>query len=297
MQGGAMFFVQFPHPGAEHNPAGAVMPWNTGEHARKFLVAAGRYLDPADEVRDGELVFWGEWEPPSQVIARWPASGRLPRALHRPYWTRPVDGGWRQNTDPWVWGPQMLYSNCKQTIRPGHRPTAMQRLTPGSVICFGSAIGGEFCVDIVLVVAAAEPWTPADETIGQRTGAAFRACTAESLASGDGSYAMTRLTLYRGATIDDPVEGMYSFVPAMTTGTPIPRFARPPVRLPGLINPASTQSAYGSSRPLPAHVVRDAWEAIRHQILTAGLALAVQLETPPQRSAGADTQAAARKGR
>lgn len=87
---------------------------------------------------------------------------------------------------------------------------------------------------------------------------------------------------------------MYSFVPAMPAAAPYPRFARPPVRLPGLINPASTQSAYGCSRPRPAHVVRDAWEAIRHQVLTAGLALAAQLQTPPQQPAAADVPATAR---
>jgi hypothetical protein len=177
----------------------------------------------------------------------------------------------------------MLYSNCKQTIRPGNRPTSMQHLTRGSVICFGSAISGEFCVDTVLVVASAEPWTSADRAISRRAGDAFDTCTADSLASGDGSYCRARLTLYRGATIGDPVDGMYSFVPAMTGRTRHPRFARPAIRLPGLINPASTQSAYGSSRPRPASVVRDAWEAIRHQLITAGLTLAVELETPPLR--------------
>ncbi|HEX9030397.1 MAG TPA: hypothetical protein VF834_01045 [Streptosporangiaceae bacterium] len=277
-----MYFVQFPHPGGEHVPPGPAMTWNTGDHGRKFLLAAGQYVDQDDDVHHGEFVFWGEWEPPSQLITGWPTSGRLPRALHRPYWHRPAGSGWRQNTDPWVFGPRMLYSNCKQTIRPGNRPTALQRLTRGSVICFGSAIGGEFCADTILVVASAEPWTPADTTIGQRAGDAFAACTAGSLASGDGGYARTRLTLYRGATIDDPVDGMYSFVPALPADGRYPRFARPPIRLPGLINPASTQSAMGASRPRPAREVRDAWEAIRHQVLTAGLVLAVRLETPPQ---------------
>jgi hypothetical protein len=283
-----MFFVQFPHPGAEHNPPGPVMPWNTGDHGRKFLLSGGRYLDHADEVRDGDLVFWGEWEPPSQVITRWPADGRLPRALHRPYWARPAPSGWRQNTDPWVFGGRMFYSNCKQTLRPDFRPTALQRLGQGSVICFGSAINGEFCADTVFVVASAEPWTPADATIGRRAGHAFAVCTAASLASGNDDFADARLTLYRSATYDEPVDGMYSFVPALPAAAGYPRFARPAIRLAGLINPASTQSANGTSWPQPARVVRDAWEAIRHQVLTAGLVLAIQLDTPPQQPAATD---------
>jgi hypothetical protein len=289
-----MFFVQFPHPGGEHNPPGPVMPWNTGNHRRKFLLAPGRYLDQVGEVNDGELVFWGEWEAPSQVINQWPPSGRLPRALHRPYWTLPAGNGWRQNTDPWVFGERMLYSNCKQTLGPDNRPTSLQRLTRGSVICFGSAIDGEFCADTVLPVASAAPWTPADATIGRRAGRAFAACTVDSLASGDGSYAGTRLMLYQGATVEEPVDGMYSFVPALPVSGEYPRFARPPVRLPGLINPASTQSAYGCNRPRPAQVVRDAWEAIRQQVLTAGLVLAVQLDTPTRRPAEADVPATTR---
>ena len=188
----------------------------------------------------------------------------------------------------------MLYSNCKQTLGPANRPTSLQRLTRGSVICFGSAIDGEFCANTVLAVASATPWTPADATIGRRAGRAFAACTAESLASGDGSYARTRLMLYQGATIKDPVDGMYSFVPALPASGEYPRFARPPVRLPCLINPASTQSAYGCNRPRPAQVVHDAWEAIRQQVLTAGLVLAVQLDTPTRRPAEVDVPATTR---
>jgi hypothetical protein len=158
-------------------------------------------------------VFWGEWEPPPQVIARWPPNDRLRLALHRPYWYRPAGNGWRQNTDPWAFGERMSYSNCKQTIRPGNRPTALQRL------------------------------------------------------------------------IDDTVDGMHSFIPALPAEGRHPRFARPPVRLPGLINPASTQSAMGANRSRPAQQVRDAWEAIRHEILSTGLNLAVELDTPPRRPA------------
>ena len=289
---GQVFFVQFPHPGGEHHPPGAAMPWNVGTHRRKFLLAPGRYLGPDDDVvQAAELALWAEWEPPSQIIARWPVRGQLPRALHRPYWTYPVGAGLRQNTDPWVWGQRMLYSNCKQTHGPAHRPTSMQRLTRGSVICFGSAIGSDFCADTVLVIASAQPWTAADETIGRRLGQAFRACTAGAIASGDGSWARVGFTLFRGATFADPVEGMYSFVPAMPVRGDYPRFARPPIRLPGLINPASRQAAKGSHRPRPAPVVRDAWEAIRHQILTAGLVLAVQIATPHRRGGVADIPA------
>ena len=88
---------------------------------------------------------------------------------------------------------------------------------------------------------------------------------------------------------------MYSLFPAMPVGPPVPRFAGPPpIRLPSLFNPASKQAANGSAQPRPAQQVRDAWEAIRHQILTAGLVLAVSLETPPKTNAGPPVPASSR---
>jgi hypothetical protein len=273
----AGFFVQFPHPGGEHNPPTDDMPWNTGHHRRKFLVAPGRYLDGDDQLGEADLVFWAEWEPPSRVECRWPAAGRLPRALHRPYWGEPTRRV-RQNTDPWVWGDRMIYSNCKQVFGPQRRPTSMQRLTCGSVICFGSTIDGEFCADTVFVVASAEPWVPADAG-DLDVDDAFRTCTAGSIAAGRRDAHLS-LTLYRAATVQDPVEGMFSFVPARRAEAEEPRFARPPIRLPGFINSSSRQSTWGSRRPLPMDTLRDAWEAVRHQVLAADLLLAVRLHTP-----------------
>jgi hypothetical protein len=88
------------------------------------------------------------------------------------------------------------------------------------------------------------------------------------------------LTLYRGATLDDPVEGMFSFVPARRADAADPRFPRPPILLPGFINPSNRRSTWGSRRPLPMDALRNAWEALRHQVLAADLLLAVQLQTP-----------------
>lgn len=78
---------------------------------------------------------------------------------------------------------------------------------------------------------------------------------------------------------------MYSFVPALpAAGDDPPRFARPVIRLDGLINPASRQSTWGSHRPMPVAAVRDAWEIVRDQVLAADLMLAVYLDTPPEQA-------------
>ena len=277
-------FVQFPHPGREHAPRTGDMGWNTGDHRRKFLHTKGRYLDEDDAVRSGELVFWGEWEPPSEIPCRWTRSDQLPRALHRPCWYRPP-GDWpRQNTDPWVFGSQMRYSNCKQVRRlPGSaetEPTAMQELPVGSVICFGSTIQGEFCLDTVFVMASAEPWVPS-EIEALEVDEAFKVCTGQSLAAAD-EHADQPFTLYRGATFEDPVEGIYSFVPARRADDADPRFPRPGIRLPDLINPTSTQAARGLREPRTVAEVQQAWNEVRCQVLQADLLLGVWLNTPPR---------------
>jgi hypothetical protein len=270
-------FVQFPHPGGEHNPRTEQMPWNTDQHRRKFLVTRGRYVDADECTGEADLAFWGEWEAPSRVARRWPVAGRMPRALHRPYWYEPETNGYRQNTDPWVFGERMIYSNCKQVIGRSRRPTSMQSLARGSVICFGSTIDGEFCVDTVFVVASREPWVPVrvdDLEIDE----AFKTCTGGSVATRQGDAHMN-LTLYRGATVEDPVEGMFSFVPAAPAEADDPRFLRPSLES-RFINAASRQSTWGSKRLLAMDTVRDAWQDVRHQVLGGGLMLAVGLRTP-----------------
>ncbi len=251
------------------------MPWNAHQHHhRKFLLAPGRYIDGHDRIGESELVFWGEWEPPSRIVRRWPQAGRLPRALHRPYWVEPPAG---QNTDPWVWGERMIYSNCKQLVGPGRRPTSMQRLTRGSVICFGSIIDGEFCVDTVFVVASAEHWVP-DEVSDLDVNDAFKTCTGNAIRAA-GRDGHVPLTLYRGATFDDQVEGMFSFVPARRADADDLRFRRPALYS-RLINRFSRQSTWGSRRPLSLSTVRNAWEEVLHQVMASDLVPAIWIQTP-----------------
>jgi hypothetical protein len=273
------YFVQFPHPGGQHLPPTDEMPWNTGDHKRKFLRSRGRYLD-GDVVREDELVFWGEWEPQSRVVRRWSASDGLPRALHEPCWTPLAGQGFRQNTDPWIWGDTMLYSCCKQIVGPARSATWLQRLTRGSVICFGSSVAGRFCLDTVFVVASAAPWTAGDLD-GLEADEAFLACTADPVArSRDRDVP---LTLYRAATYGAPVDGMFSFIPARHAADPDPRFERPPIALPGMVNPASRQAPSGSRQPLDAATIAEAWQAVLAQVTSVDLLAAVSLEVPPRR--------------
>ena len=270
-----VFVVQFPHPNAEHVLGnGSRMPWNTGDHGRKFLLSAGRSVDPQGRAKDATFVFWGEWEAPSWIVERWPRDRQLPRELHDPVWERPPTSAYRLNTDPWVFGEAFRYSNCKQlTYR--QNPSALQALTRGSVVLFGSKLSGEFVLDTVFVVRKAVPYVPHDPP---KTDEAFRVCTIDSvMTDGRGEY---RFTLYYGATYDKPVGGMYSFVSCRDAAREDARFARPAVSLPGYINPASPQSPSGAGTPKTLKQASRQWRSVREQVLWAGCELGVAFETP-----------------
>lgn len=282
-----VYVVQFPHPGGEHRPTGEFMPWNQGNHRRKFLVSDGVAQDADGQPRSGRYVFWGEWEAQSRVVRRWPAQGELPRCLHIPYWSTPPEAN-RQNTDPWVFGERFRYSNCKQlTARPHCNPSAMQDLTRGSIVLFGSQVHGEFVLDTLLVVADATRYIPID-TGHLGVDEAFSTCTLKSLTTGTEGFGYRDFTLFSGATPDDPVSGMFSFTPCRPAGDGC-RFARPSVRLPGLINPASKQSPSGSHRPLTTERARQTWKEIRHQVLARDLLIGTHFDTPPKGETGQGT--------
>ncbi len=266
-------FVQFPHPKDEHNPRGAKrQPWNRRNHARKFLRCDGRYVDHDGSTHNAPLVFWGEWEAPSYVIACWPQNGDLPRFLHDPVWEFATDSDPRQNTDPWVFGDCFRYSNCKQLSQRG-----LRALPRSSVILFGSTPGGSFVVDTVFVVRDAQRLVPKQPP---QLDEIFRVCTVEPL-SLDGECSGEEFVLYRGATFDDPVEGMYSFVPARRADREEPRFSRPRVTLArDFLNPTSRQSPNGANRLRPIDQIREQWESVRNQVIEAHRLLGVWFSTP-----------------
>lgn len=276
--------VHFPHPGLEHCPAVPEMPWNSGDHRRKFMLSPGRFIDAEDHQHDDNLVFWGEWEAPSRIVRRWPKEGSLPQCLHEPHWDDPQTEAPRQNTDPWVFGDEFLYSNCRQLTKQKKIPNALQRLEPGSLILFGSTINHNFVLDTALVVRERGPSFVPSRQPDLAVSDAFRVCTLEALATGDGPYAAASFTLYRGATVADQVEAMYSFVPAVVHDGNGPRSPRPVIELPGLINPNNVMNAKGADEGHPIDFVRDVWGEVVKQVRAQGLVLAVHLDTPPRSS-------------
>ncbi|MDQ3533452.1 MAG: hypothetical protein M3456_14000 [Actinomycetota bacterium] len=273
------YIVQFPHPGGEHRPKTDVMPWNTEAHKRKFMTTAATYVDESGSSKRGPVVFWGEFEGHSRVVSRWPAGDPLPQMLHEPYLDTPPNGVVRQNTDPWVFGDRFHYSNCKQVTNHGRTVTAMQRLTEGSLILFGSSVDGHFVLDTALVIARKNGSYSPRNYDHLDVDDAFRIATLESLEPAADPSVEIPLTLFDGATPDDSVNGMFSFVPALPRDGEPPRFARPHIELPE-INPKSKQSTRGSTKPRSLEEVRNAWEAVKQQVLDQDLVLATRLELP-----------------
>jgi len=254
------------------------MPWNVDAHQRKFMVAKGQYDDKTGLRETGELVFWGEWEGPSRVVKKWPPDWPLPTYLHEPHMGEPPVAGFRQNTDPWVFGDRFHYSNCKQLTNKGRSSTSMQRLDEGSLILFGSSQKDRFVLDTTLVVGKRQGAYTARDYDHLDVSDAFRVATIESMSSADDAITDLELTLYDGATPDNRFEGMFSFVPCVPFNVDGPRFARPTIELPGVINPRSRQSTRGAHHPGSIAEVRECWETVIQQVFEQDLLLATRIE-------------------
>lgn len=232
--------VQFTHPGAEHSlnrddkKAGSnIKLWNYGGHRRKYMLANGSCVVNNQVLQNQELLFWGEWEPMSKVapISKHHGSGVLPALIQYPYLETDKNGKvlvpWnngkfrtkkgkkfplcRQNTDPFVFSSPFIYCWCKQ----GHFKV-LRQLERGSIILFGSTIsskigGPYFVVDTVFVVDKGISFnqnnykllpTPCDfeEIMGFNENGCWNGNSYNTIC-------------YFGASYNNPVNGMYSFVP------------------------------------------------------------------------------------
>lgn len=278
-------FVQFIHPGGEH---GQDRPgnkhWNIDDHRRKFIHIGGEYLRAEDESpRRDELVFWGEWEPESEVEPIAQPVPRGPRWMHTPYYVPPDsysrDGHVLQNTDPYVFGDPFQYTLCRQ-LR-GGRPTFLRDLAPGSLVLFGSLKAGSFVLDTVFVVADGVLHTDDDwpETLRERIDVTYIDVTIRPAYQADSA----QLRHYRGATHSNPVDGMFSFVPCLPFSSGRRGFARPAIRLDDVITPSLPRGAKATP-DLSSSEICELWHRIVEQVLEQGLCLGLRFDLPPRRS-------------
>lgn len=288
-------FVQFLHPGGEHQPdRDSVKEWNTGDHRRKFMVTRGRCIDGGGQSCDGEILFWGEWEPESEVdreISRRISNG--PYYIWRPFYVEPQSYRRLQNTDPFVL-TAFLYGVCQQHTKAG--PTQLRYLDKGSVILFGSCVADEFVLDTVFV---ARDWVDHDISnyeirLKGRVPDAYWHVTLGPQYHSDrdngscGSEPQRSYRLYIGATHDDPFEGMFSFFPCRLRGEAPDGFARPVIRDPRFITDnhrqgkrLNSQSTLNESRRL--------WDTVVSQVLRQANQLGVYAEMPEQRASHGNT--------
>lgn len=244
-------FVQLMHPGAEPKISRAhplLCPANTGKvHTRKFLWSSGEYLDINGQVQRGELNFWGEWELASKVqrlfhkrqlgmplyvhFPDYPKSSSIPTiknnsvkdvglvtAKNKPC-SSLINSCGHTSTDPFVFCNPFLYFHCQ--IKPNSRLDNLQR---GDVVIFGSHLNGHFVLDTVFVVSERVPLND------------LKVCS-KFLWVNKPFFNQFPDQVYLGATFANPVNGMFSFFPALPVknNTPQP-FSRPVINLPNYIN-------------------------------------------------------------
>lgn len=278
--------IQFIHPGGEHIPDNDLeIGWNTGDHKRKFMKGRGEYIRNGT-IHENNLIFWGEWEPQSTVIEKYPPStNHEPNYLYSPYYKDPNDKRWKQNSDPFVFGDNFFYSNCKQSS--AKRVNQMRYLKLGSLILFGSCIDKKsFVIDTVFIVDSFMDFhTDNVEELQDLVPKEFYDVTLTQLSSkmtcsGENKAAPLDLRLYKGATYDKPINGMFSFFPALPYVTGL-KFARPIITLPGVITDNLTQGYKLTIEPNIKNI-KTTWDSVVKQLYDQNLALGISVEMPKE---------------
>ncbi len=256
------------------------------------MLASGSALTGA-EPYEGELCFWGEWEPQAvRVATRLPTGPSLPTRIWKPFYDLAGAPANRLNTDPLVFGG-FRYTVCQQhrRIRGIWRPTRLHDLGVGSVILFGSHMGGAFVLDTVFVVANAHPHN-SNNYRRLPVPQAYFDVTVNTIYSGDSGSSCCKpaapgdeYVLYEGATSAAPIAGMFSFVPCQPWDSSTV-FARPHIHVDGM----SQGQSQGFGVPIHGDLDRisTAWRSVRDQVLRAGLHLGTALDMPKRVAGGAN---------
>jgi hypothetical protein len=180
-----------------------------------------------------------------------------PRFVHEPFLPRVGPSGWRQNTDPFVFGDEFHYTGCLQHTKLG--PTQLRFLARGSVILFGSCLDrSKFVIDTVFVVNGYRDhgWGDYAE-VRNEVSPVYAEATIDPWYSGD-SRSEDTYRLYSGATLDSPVEGMFSFFPCRRAAEVPQGFPRAEMNLSGVVTPTMTQGKRLNPQTNVAQV-RDLW--------------------------------------
>ena len=261
--------IQFFHPGQEHGfdknreyNGLYLKDWNRSSHKRKFVLNDGYYFENGKKDK-GELLFWCEWEPPSKVEDLTLQTenvlyGGNPKYLHHPFLPpddqlrtyqgqaqncesnsgndchsncSPQSGGSQndekngyQNTDPFVFGDCFIYAICRQWM------PSLRDLDDGSLILFGSRVNLRYAIDTVFVVKNGKLHHCLQDVMNMQLGI-YPEIVTRFIVDGNNQLNPPKGNfIYRGATYDEPHNGMYSFVPAKVYSKEkrgFPRFVMP----------------------------------------------------------------------
>jgi hypothetical protein len=85
--------------------------------------------------------------------------------------------------------------------------------------------------------------------------------------------------LYLGATLEDPVDGIFSFFPCLTGDRIDQGFARPAIRIPDVISPKMPQNKRLNPRQ-SVDDIRPLWNEVVRQVIAQGLALGIHADLP-----------------
>jgi hypothetical protein len=284
-------FVQFIHPGKEHRPdAGRIKSWNRSKHKRKFLRNGGTYLHEG-KLKEGEIVFWAEWEPESEVVKEIESPRTNgPQYVYTPYYVVPSSFKDVQNTDPFVFGERFYYTTCLQEKK--GRPTQLRHIDEGSVILFGSLSEQTyFVVDTVFVVAGWIEHSRVNyrERLSEPVPEAYKHVTISPLYKEPFGEKRSlpvispeSWRLYFGATYENPLNGMFSFFPCLPYEDGEEGFARPRVRITNGITDNLPQF-FKLTPQQSVHWVRALWDDVKKQVEEQGLKLGVFTALPQRR--------------
>ena len=289
-----LLFIQFPHPGSEHTPDKNNpnhISWNQGEHKRKFIKNPGTYLR-GDHKIDSDLIFWGEWEPQSDMIKKLEKKQEGdPKYLYQPYYSILDNKQFLQNTDPFVFGDNFYYVCCRQATKRGW--TKLRFLERGSVILFGSSLNNQFVLDTVFVVdsyvdiesleqisqhvSETDRETYVDVTLKHILDNTSDSCIKKNESN---CTASQNFRLYTGAKFDNPVNGMFSFFPCLLYKQNLNRgFIRPAIQLSD-ISPNLTQNF----KKLDTNQdYKQLWQQVKRQVEQAGLKIGIHSKLPPKK--------------
>lgn len=288
--------ILVPHPGPEPDvKAPGPVPWNQGDHRRKFLSAKGWYVStPSGPKLPSDLLFWGEYEPPTiatRTLRPRPGGARYVHSIANVGKQQPGSnaagicmGGapvpCPQNTDPWLWHDGFTWTICRHRGRGNRLRPLIRNWSESAIVLFGSVIQGQWALDTVLVAPGSQNSAATLGQLRSKFDVPYQRLVLDYL----GSFPLLRPI--RGTGFVSPgVMRTFSFVPATTDPSNV--FPRPNVghifgrwlRKRNGLPPSPTSSRQLTECSIKG-TAQDFWDALVLEVTQNQLVLAVAFDTP-----------------